>query len=77
MQNISISLNLLKKKLSEVEKDGMDIIELHIIPSQIEEGTMNPAFLHVQGISKDGTYQDYESIDEFSIAEYLSIHKTA
>ncbi len=74
MEKISISVRSLKEKLIEFEKDGMELAELHFIPSQIDDGNMNPAFIHLEGISKNGAYKDYESIGEYSVMNYLLMH---
>ena len=77
MQKIMVNMKSLKAKLLEMEKDNMELVELHIVPEQIEEGNFYPAFLHLDGIYHTGEYQDYESIDEFAIADYLRVHKSA
>lgn len=77
MQKIIVNIDLLKAKLLEAEKEGMKSIELYIVPSQMEEGHLYPTFLHVEGISKDGNYKDYESIDEFSVSEHLLTEMSA
>jgi hypothetical protein len=74
MERISISIDSLKEKIMEFEKDGMELAELHFVPSQVDDGNMNPAFLHMEGISREGTYKDYESIGEYSVVEYLLMH---
>jgi hypothetical protein len=74
MQRISVNVKSLKAKLLELEKDGMELAELHFVPNQVDGGDMNPAFLHLDGISKSGVYKDYESIDEYSIVQYLMLH---
>lgn len=77
MQQINVSLSQLKEKLLEAEKDGTELLELNIVPGQIEDGTMNPAFVHFEGILKDGSCMDYESIDESSVTEHLLMHMSA
>ena len=77
MQTIIISIKSLQEKLVEIEKDGMNLVELCIVPSQADDGNTYPAFLHFEGISENGSYQDYEAIDEFSIADHLLKHKSA
>ncbi len=77
MKRITISVKSLKEKLLEMERDDLNLVELHIVSSQTEEGTLYPSFLHVAGISQDGEYSDYESIDETSMEEYLTVHKSA
>ncbi len=77
MQKIIVNVNSLKAKLLEAEKEDMELIELCIVPSQMEDENLYPAFLHFEGISKDGSHKDYESIDEFSISERLLVDKSA
>jgi len=77
MQKIIVNLSSLKAKLLEAEKEDMDIMELCIVASQMEDEISQPAFLHFEGISKNGTHKDYESIDEFLILERLLIDKSA
>ncbi|MBE6830190.1 hypothetical protein [Clostridium sp. KNHs216] len=71
MQRISVNLKLLKEKIMEIEKDGMGLIELHIVASQIDDKLIHPTFLHLEGISDTGEYKDYESIDECPAKQYL------
>ncbi|MDF1494185.1 hypothetical protein [Caproiciproducens sp. CPB-2] len=71
MQRISVNLKLLKEKIMEIEKDGMGLIELHIVASQIDDKLIHPSFLHLEGISETGEYKDYESIDEYPAKQYL------
>lgn len=40
-------------------------IEFCIVPSQLDEGKLNPAVLHIGTIHNDGTYEDLESICEY------------
>jgi hypothetical protein len=77
MQRIIVNVISLEAKLLEIEKEGMDFIELSIVPSQIEDENLYPAFLHLEGVSKDGTCKDYESIDEFSVLENVFLNKSA
>lgn len=74
MKRISVNVKSLRARLLELEKDGVELAELDFIPSQMDDGNMNPAFLHLGGISKSGVYKDYDSIDEYSIAQYLLLH---
>ncbi len=63
MQRIIVSLDSIKQKLTEIEKDDMEFIELNIVPSQTDNRYISPAFLHLDGVSKNGAHKDYESID--------------
>jgi len=62
-----VSLSLLKEKLLEIENDNMDLVELRIVSGTVDNMVVNAPFLHFEGISKNGAYKDYESIDESSI----------
>lgn len=77
MQKIIVERAKLKKKVLEIERDGMEFVELHIIPCQEEEDNLYPAFLHFEGISKDGAHKDYESVDEFSAVMPLYVIRSA
>lgn len=77
MQKIIVERAKLKKKIMEIERDGMDFVELHIIPCQEEEDSLNPAFLHFEGIAKNGSHKDYESVDEFSSLMPLCVIRSA
>ncbi|MBW7573296.1 hypothetical protein [Caproiciproducens faecalis] len=77
MQSISVNLKLLKEKIMEIEKDGMGLIELHIVASQIDDKFMHPAFLHLEGVSETGEYKDYESIDECPVKQYILLNVPA
>ncbi len=77
MQSIRMNLKTLLDKLLEMDRNKSEYVELRLVPSQIDDGRRQPAFLHLDGISKNGTHYDYESIDELSIEEYLTIHKSA
>ncbi|XOQ49516.1 MAG: Phage protein [Eubacteriales bacterium] len=63
MQRILVSLDSVKRKLSEIEKDNMEYIEFNIVPRQVDNTYIHPAFLHFDGLSKNGFRKDYESID--------------
>lgn len=63
MQRIMVSLDSIKQKLSEIEKDDMEYIELNIVAGQTDSRYISPAFLHLDGVSKNGFRKDYESID--------------
>ncbi|WP_312640343.1 hypothetical protein [Hydrogenoanaerobacterium sp.] len=67
MKRITVSLSLLKEKLLEIENDNMDLVELRIVSGTVDNMVVNAPFLHFEGISKNGAYKDYESIDESSI----------
>lgn len=77
MQKIIVERAKLRKKLMEIERDGMDLVELRIVPCQTEEEEMHPAFLHLEGVSKRGARKDYESVDEFSGRTPLYIIQSA
>lgn len=77
MQKITVSMKSLMEKLLKMEDDSMDLVELYIVPEQMEDGNQYPTFLHLDGIYRTGEYKDYEGIDEFSIADYLKVHKSA
>lgn len=77
MKEIIVDVNSLKAKLLEAEKDGMGFVELCLVPSQVDNEQVSPAFLHVEGISKNGLRTDYESIDEASVLEHRLIGKSA
>lgn len=77
MQKITVSIKSLKEKLLEMEEDNLDLVELHIVPEQADDGSLYPAFLHLDGIYKTGEYKDYEEIDEFPVADYIRVHKSA
>ena len=77
MQKIIVERSKLEKKLRELERDGMDFVELYMVPCQEEENHMYPAFLHMEGITKRGVYKDYESIDEFSGTAPLYLIRSA
>lgn len=77
MKEIIVDVNSLKAKLLEAEKDDMGFVELCIVPSQMDNEQVSPAFLHVEGISKNGLHTDYESIDEVSVSEHRLIGKSA
>lgn len=63
MQRIMVSLDSIKQKLTEIEKDDMEYIELNIVAGQADSRYIYPAFLHLDGVSKNGFRKDYESID--------------
>jgi len=69
MQRIIVSLDSIKQKLTEIEKDDMEFIELNIIPSQTDNRYISPAFLHLDGVSRNGARKDYESIDARQLQE--------
>ncbi len=69
MQKITVNFKSLKEKLLEVERDKMDLVNLRIVGGAIENGRAYPTFLHFEGISRDGAYKDYESIDASSVVE--------
>ncbi len=77
MQKITVSIKSLKEKLLEMEKSNLDLVELHIVPQQQDSGDVYPAFLHLDGIYKNGEYEDYEGIDESSVSDDENIHKSA
>lgn len=77
MQRISVDLKLLKEKITEIEKDGMGLIEFHIVASQVDDKLTHPAFLHLEGISETGEYKDYESLDECPVMQYLLMNMPA
>lgn len=77
MQKIMVNMQSLKEKLLEMEDDNVSLVELYLVPGQTENGSTYPAFLHLDGIFQNGEYKDYESIDEFSAAENLKLHKSA
>ncbi|WP_099204299.1 hypothetical protein [Scatolibacter rhodanostii] len=60
---IVIDKEELEKKLAQGPKNGW--LELYIVPSQFDGGTLNPALLHIGQIDDDGLYKDLESISEF------------
>lgn len=53
----------LEKKLMQA-KSGK-LIEFCIVPSQLDSGRLNPAFLHIGTVHNDGTYEDLEGIYEY------------
>jgi hypothetical protein len=59
---IIVDKQMLNQKIVGI-KDG-DLIELAIIPSQIDDGNHVPAFLHLAAIHTQGIYEDLENIDE-------------
>lgn len=73
MVKIIVDKKSLREKLSQV-KDG-DLIELAVVPSQIDRGDYAPAFLHLAAIHNKGIYEDLECIDES--AEDLRVKETA
>ena len=77
MQKIWIEKNLLEKKLAEITKKDMRLIELCIVPPQKDGECAAPAFLHI-GCTDLGesSYEDLESIDEFT-AEVRLVKMTA
>lgn len=75
MQKITISLDEIKEKLSEIERDHMEFIEFRIIPGQEDSKYIYPAFLHLDGISKNGVHKDYESIDASSPRSARNLHR--
>lgn len=77
MKKIRLNLRPLLDKLLEMENDKMSYAELSIVPGQIDQGSEQPAFLHLDGFSGGGTRTDYESVDEISLLEDSEIHKSA
>jgi hypothetical protein len=77
MRKITVNIKSLQEKLLQIEKDGMGLVELYIVPSQTEGENTYPTFLHFEGVSESGSYTDYEGIDEFSVADCLLMHKSA
>lgn len=77
MQKIIVERSTLKKKVLEIERDGMEFVELHIVSCQQEDGRLYPAFLHFEGISKRGVHKDYESVDELSATMPLYVIRSA
>lgn len=51
------------RRLEETSKG--DMLELSIVPAQIDGSEQNPGFLHI-GAIHNGTYIDLESIDDYS-----------
>lgn len=72
MQRIMVSLDSIKQKLTEIEKDDMEYIELNIVAGQTDNHYIYPAFLHLDGVSKNGFWKDYESIDAHQPQENAS-----
>lgn len=77
MQRIIVSIESLQEKLAEIVNDGMNMVELFIVPSQTDDENMYPTFLHFEGISENGSYKDYEGIDELSSSDCTLLHKSA
>lgn len=77
MQKIIVERTLLKKKVMEIERDGIEFVELYIVPGQREDSRNYPAFLHFEGISKRGAHKDYESVDELSATTPLYVIRSA
>ena len=77
MKKIRLNLRPLLDKLLEMENDNMSYAELYIVPGQIDQGSEQPAFLHLDGFSGSGDCTDYESIDETPFLENSKIHKSA
>lgn len=65
MKKITLSVHAVLEKLTQMEKDHMQLAELNFVPAQTDAGQTFPAFLHFDGIAASGRYEDYESIDEF------------
>ncbi|WP_164997216.1 hypothetical protein [Clostridium minihomine] len=53
----------LQRKMEQTNKG--DLLELCIVPSQVDGLESNPAFLHIASIH-NGCYSDLESIDAYS-----------
>lgn len=60
---ILVNRSELEKKLA-LAKTGK-LIEFCIVPSQVDSGKFNPAFLHIGTVHTDGTYEDLESVCEY------------
>jgi hypothetical protein len=67
MQKIIVDKNLLSQKLEEMQNGDSTLIELCIVPGEIDDEAVNPAFLHFGFIRQNGTYEDHESIDECAL----------
>lgn len=55
MNRITVSIKLLKEKISEMENNQISFVELSLVPEQMEQSEINPAFLHFEGIEKMGS----------------------
>ncbi len=66
MQRIIVDKSSLDQKFAEIG-GGAKLIELCIVPGQIDSEQFSPAFLHVGVIDQDGTYKDFEGVDESAV----------
>lgn len=77
MNRITVSIKLLKEKISEMENNQISFVELSLVPEQMEQSEINPAFLHFEGIEKNGQHTDFESIDESFTTDGMKTIKSA
>ncbi|MPM81883.1 hypothetical protein SDC9_128940 [bioreactor metagenome] len=68
MKRITLKVNDLLEKLLAISDEKMDYVVLSFIDYEVDQKRIFPAFLHFLGISKEGYYKDYESIDTVSKA---------
>lgn len=71
MNKILVEKEALEKKLAQAPQGSL--IEIAIIPAQMDQTEIHSAFLHVASVH-NGTYYDLESLDEYLA---YSITKTA
>lgn len=65
MIKITVSKKALSDKISDLKDDSL--IELAIIPAQIDCEIYFPAFLHLASINSQANYIDLEYIDAFAL----------
>lgn len=74
MNKINVSVKAMRDKLSEIERDGMEMVQLYIIGGSVDGGYLYPAFLHFEAASTGGVRKDYEGVDELSLMSLFSMH---
>ncbi len=63
MKSILVEKSILLQKMEEILSSDMDYIEVSICDEELDQNHYFPSFIHFNAYNKDGTCQDFESID--------------
>ncbi len=63
MKKIALRINELLEKLQEISDEKMDFVVLSFVDDEVDQKRIFPAFIHFLGVSENGFYKDYESLD--------------
>lgn len=63
MKSILVGKSILYQKMEEILSSDMDYIEISICDEELDQDQYSPSFIHFDAYKKDGSCQDFESID--------------